>query len=365
MKTVAMSYAVALALAVALAFFFHAHLSTTPTTDGTAGFASGGVPAERDVARLERQLVPRLHARSKRLRIGTPDCSRQTNSDVYYRICYLPVDGAEVPVGLRYDDGERIIPHVLWSVINLKDLARSASVTANMEYGAPRRTVICKDSGVVILPSGARLTCRLRDNRADRAVSFLVIHPSDPFPVLVGIAGLHLKVAIAGLRAEIARRIPSSHTVPGRLVWDWYEGVEKPSLNALYPHAKFGKMWCGPTIDVESLNNFCALDSRYGTLRVGVTLDPNKQIRFYWLSLTASRKRLESAGTRYAGRMLAVGTMRAGVRVDCGTDDYITLSLPSVHYCSVVSSGRRAYRLGVEYYERVEGIHFVVEKQPA
>jgi hypothetical protein len=268
-------------------------------------------------------------------------------------------------VGLRYDDSEeRIIPHVLWAIIDLKELARSASAAARLDYGTPG-SVTCGSSGVAVLPSGAHFTCSLQSEGKRRAVSFLIVDQSDPFPMLESIAGGHLNPKAAAIVLETAHRA-SSGVVPGALVRRWYEDIEQPILNELDPSAKFGEATCPRLTDPQSMTaNFCDVDTAYGYMRMGVALDPQKRIGFHWLSVAASRRRLETAGQRFLRRLLAGKGSPARVMVDCGPDKYVTLSLPSVHYCTVNVSDGRAVRLGVEYYDRIEGIHFSMERVPS
>jgi hypothetical protein len=325
------------------------------------------VPASHDEALVNRGLAARLHRVAPSLRIGSADCSRPTVSDTYYRICRLPIDGKEVPIGLRYDDNqERIIPRLLWALVDAKAVETSAAYATNTYYHTPGR-VSCGSTRWRVLPPNANFSCTLVASRQTYIIKYLVRPGDPPNPIMNdGIAGLHLDADIVQTRTLVAEYLRAHpHTISGSLVTQYYNRTAGRYYRKRYPRFELKQIECLKRLDLSIENAHCEVPSAFGPVRISVESMQNGRLLFGLRSVPVDLRLTERVGQRLTEvRLLAKGEV-ASAKVDCGPDRWATLTIPSVRYCSIALSDGREMRLGVEYYDELEGIYLALENVPS
>jgi hypothetical protein len=320
----------------------------------------------RDAAYISHTLAYTLHARAPSLKIGSADCSARTSSDVYFRICTLAIDGKAVPVGFKFDDmNERITPHLLWGLVKLKSVEAAVTGVARYEYGV-NATTICPGSRERLLPPGAKFECYV-ETIGRRYTTAVTVEkgPYGPYTAVGAISGLRLDPRVAAVEQRIAEQLRGPDTLSGPLVAQYFYLVTLRHFNDIEPELHTHKIECPHFLSPGDLNAFCLIDSSFGYLRLGIAADEKDEIHFHWLSMPTNMRAAERAGKRLAEATYQRKGLWVIAHVDCGKEKWVPLTLPSVHYCDVRLSNGQTSRLGVEYYDEIEGIHLSFERLPS
>jgi len=257
--------------------------------------------------------------------------------------------------------GERIIPHLLWALVKKQQMELIAAGVARYEYGVDA-TATCPGAPERVLGPGARFECFVDANGRRYPVEVTIEKGTyEPYPAIDAISGLRLIPQVAELKKRIADQLRGPDTLPGPLVAQLFNFVSLPYFKDVAPKLHARKMECPRILSPGDLNGYCFVEISYGYLRVGVDADEDDQIHFHSLSAPNDMRAAERAGKRLAEFTYRRRGISVVAKVDCGKERWVVLSIPSVHYCDVkLSNGQRA-RLGVEYYDDIEGTHLSFE----
>lgn len=330
------------------------------------------VLAQRDTAVVAQSVVSRVKLLAPQARIGVPVCSGRRMSWDGIDVCRVSIDGRQFAIEVRYDpDRGRTVADLQGAIVRASVEERGIEALLPIAYGM-RGVMRCGGRKVIVMPVGSTMRCAL--NTADgrrHDVVLAAVRRLTPH-VVAKVDGIALLPAIAAARAALYRAYRADPAeLSGHTVAAFLDATAVPEQQSLRPSAQFGPAVCPRRIDAratvleEAVSKGCWLPSRDGAYELAVFTDTAHRPAFQLLSVGVDLRKATAAAMKayraYARRH--PGTPPEAI--DCGPSPRIVLSLLSVHYCQIEFASGRSARLGIEYYDPLEGPHLVYEKPPS